>query len=52
MFIHWNAVKGFFPHFFIQEEDGAIVHDNDPLNEEDANIHPNLSGNFNIESGL
>ena len=52
MFIHWDAVKGFFPHFFIQEEDGAIVHDNDPVNEEDANIHPNLSGNFNIESGL
>ena len=22
------------------------------MNEEDANIHPNLSGNFNIESGL
>ena len=52
MFIHWDAVKGLPPHFFIQEEDGAIVHDNDPVNEEDANIHPNLSGNFNIESGL
>ena len=52
MFIHWDAVKGFFPHFFIQEEDGAIVHENDPVNEEDANIHPNLSGKFNIESGL
>ena len=39
MFANWDSVKGFFPDFFLQQEDHLSV-------------IPDVSGKFNIETGL
>ena len=53
MFIKWDYVKGFLLNFFWQEEnDVGMLEPNDPLNDDYANVQANLSGGFNVESGL
>ena len=53
MFINWDYVKGFLLNFFLQEEnDVGMLEPNDPLNDDYANVQANLSGGFNVESGL
>ena len=52
MFVNWNSVKGFFPDFFLQQEDDLSVIPDDPVNKDDVNIESQVSGKFNIETGL
>ena len=52
MFVNWDSVKGFFPDFFLQQEDHLSVIPDDPVNKDDVNIESQVSGKFNIETGL
>ena len=47
IFVNWDSVKGFFPDFFLQQEDHLPVIPDDPVN-----IESQVSGKFNIETGL
>ena len=51
MFINWDFVKGFFLDF-LQEEDHLSVIPDDPVNKDYVNIESQVSGKFNIETGL
>ena len=51
MFVNWDSVKGFFPDFFLQEDHLSVIPD-DPVNKDDVNIESQVSGKFNIETGL
>ena len=52
MFANWDSVKGFFPDYFLQEEDDVGVIQEDPVNQDDINIGNQVSGKFNIQTGL
>ena len=53
MFVNWDSVKGFFPDFFLQEEHQFPIIPDDPVNKDDpVNIESQVSGKFNIETGL
>ena len=52
MFVNWDSVKGFFPDFFLQQEDNLSVIPDDLVNKDDVNIESQVSGKFNIETGL
>ena len=51
MFVNWDSVKGFFPDFFLQQEDHLSIIP-DPVNKDDVNIESQVSGKFYIETGL
>ena len=50
MFANWDSVKGFFPDYFLQDDVGVIQ--DDPVNQDDINIGNQVSGKFNIQTGL
>ena len=52
MFANWDSVKGFFPDYFLQEEDDVGVIKEDPVNQDDINIGNQVSGKFNLQTGL
>ena len=52
MFANWDSVKGFFPDYFLQEEDDVGVIKEDPVNQDYINIGNQVSGKFNIQTGL
>ena len=52
MFANWDSVKGFFPDYFLQEEDDVGVIQEDPVNQDDISIGDQVSGKFNIQTGL
>ena len=51
-FVNWDSVKGFFPDFFLQQEGHLSVIPDDPVNKDDVNIESQVSGKFNIETGI
>ena len=44
MFANWDSVKGFFPDYFLQEEDDVGVIQEDPVNQDDINIGTRCQG--------
>ena len=41
-----------FPDFFLQQEDHLLVIPDDPVKKDDVNMESQVSGKFNIETGL